>query len=87
MEVLEISPGWGVSLETPKCELALEGCQVEVARGVRVHGCKFHFACESCARRFARRVHYGFRNFKDMRCSQCKMRFARNGNYYEIIKV
>lgn len=88
MEVLEITPGWDVELETPMCELHLgEDCESFCTHGVRVHGCTFHYCCEDCAREFATRIHKGFAGYKKMRCAACKRGFTNNKKYYEIIEL
>jgi hypothetical protein len=88
MEVLEITPDWGVELETPRCELHLDDdCETFCTHGIRVHDCGFHYCCEECAKQFAHRVRGGFRDFKKMRCAECKRGFTNNKKYYQIIKL
>jgi hypothetical protein len=88
MEVIEITPGWGVEVETPQCELHLvDDCETFCTHGIRVHDCGFHYACEECTEAFSERVRLGFAEFKKMRCAACKRRFSNNKKYYEIIEL
>ena len=88
MEVVEIAPGWGVELETPICELHLDDdCETFCTHGIRVHDCGFHYCCEECAKLFAQRVRCGFKDFKKMRCAECKRGFTNNKKYYQIIEL
>lgn len=87
-EVLEISDGWAVELETPECELQLsDNCERYSSFAVRVHSCTMHYACSDCIVEFSERIENGFGKFKKMRCSACKRGFSNNKKYYEIIEL
>ena len=87
MEVLEITPGWVVELPLPECELRLDGCTGDAAQGVRVHGCAFHYSCNSCVHTFLRRVSKGYRLYRNMRCSSCKEKFTKSDKYFTVVEL
>lgn len=85
MESLEITEDWSVELITPLCDLRLDSCSRHATQGMRVHGCTFHYSCNSCAHEFIRRVSKGVSMYRQMRCKDCKKKFARGDKFFNIV--
>jgi len=86
MEVLEITPDWGIELGTPECELKFANCDIGSAYAIRVHGCALHYTCGNCVHTFTRRVESQYRMFSNMNCMKCKRKFAKR-DYFETLKL
>lgn len=75
-----------VSLETPNCDMKWPHCDGRAVAAIRVHGCAFNFACQSCMGQMQCRVTTNFERFKTAKCARCGLHFTHE-NYYKIITL
>lgn len=76
MEKVAVTDDWAIHLGIPACDLGWEGCTGTATVGVRVHGCAFYYACDSCHRHVLGNIAESFRRFETLCCGRCGIEFT-----------